>query len=712
MPVTMAPSSNEAHGLSDEDYLVLRAKQAFMVDPHAAKAWMLTAKTLYPNNFAVQFEAYNIVKTAKNVKEAAKCFETLLQQFQGDNKLWNEVESLTRALRSDISESEPSFLRAMFANLSTDAQQQLLQVTADRSKDTMEHCRLLMILLSRFPHAVSKHGPRLVDTLLSAEKHSHCQSPDNCYRKLLVCELVPLMGASPIPVELPVRQIYRLMHKMVEYYISCMLTQDSSEADPWEKIFQGFWSLGLMLNWELAKIFSQPWGRELYWQQIMNNHEHFHHPLDPESHEVRQHVYCTGIFFMRCLHEYISALQSGEHQLVLLEAFVLPPSEQETSEPLPKRRKGDDSLPLVTVDTPSSTNSGGCPSNSTTGVMNCSQSTSSNRDRPVFTSSVVAHLTTTIRCWSMINSNDAIQRGVTKLLQMVGVDQWLSAFHQDVKLYRGEVNELVTHLLQAENSEKTVQGQTPNTAPTMSSVVLNLRLSSAFFCLRQLPAAVDRALQIIGMLGSVPIGGNLSSNLLKQTYSQRHLHLLPLARTSVLQYCSHLILSALQASQHFVSQPPGGSATTTELDMCVGNMLVLLQLELGDTNQPMPGAIDLLTKLVSHIRSRSSFSYPIFTNYIVNADILEEIMHLATRQEGSVAFEITPPSSTQLTSQRRISTRGVDKGAKEDFKSAMRRQMARSDEPLEPLLIKFFTSEQDYVRRLLWPQTKTYTPRM
>lgn len=54
MPVTMVPSLNEAHTLSDEDYLVLRAKQAFMVDPHAAKAWMLTAKTLYPNNFAVQ----------------------------------------------------------------------------------------------------------------------------------------------------------------------------------------------------------------------------------------------------------------------------------------------------------------------------------------------------------------------------------------------------------------------------------------------------------------------------------------------------------------------------------------------------------------------------------------------------------------------------------------------------------------------------------
>ncbi|KAJ1524001.1 hypothetical protein ONE63_010545 [Megalurothrips usitatus] len=706
MPVTMVPALDEAQILSDEDYLVLRAKQAFMVDPHAAKAWMLTAKTLYPNNFAVQFEAYNIVKSAKNVREAAKCLETLLQQFQEDAELWNEVEALTRALRSDCPDPEPSFLRAVFAHLSTDAQQQLLQVTADRSKDTMEHCRLLMILLSRFPHAVVKHGPRLVDTLLSAEKHSHFQVANNCYRKLLVCELVPLMGASPVPVELPPRQLYRLMHKMIEYYLSCLTSQDPNEPDPWEKLFLGFRSLATMLNWDIASVFGQPWGREIYWQQILEKHEHLHPSLDPESHEVRQHSYCTGIFFLRCLHEYISSIHSGDHQLLLLESFVMPPSEREAAEPPSKRRKHDETVPLVTVDLVTATSTGNPPSNSSAGVPNSNPSTSSGRDRINSTTSVVTNLTATLRCWTMVNSKEPVQRGVTKLLQLLNVDKWLSLFHQDVQLYRGEVNELVNSLLQMDSPDN----QSSNAVPMNSTIVKNLRLASAFFYLRQLPAAVDRALQIVGMLSSLPSGGTLSPNLLKQTHAQRHLHLLSLSRTPVLQYCVHLILSTLQ--QHFVSQPPGGGATTTELDMCVGNMLVLIQLELGDAEQPMPGALELMSKLVSHIRTRPSFSYPIFTNYIINTDILEEIMHLAIRQENPVVFEIAPPSSTQLTSQRRISTRGVDKGAKEDFKSAMRRQIARSFEPLEPLLIKFLTSEQDYVRRLLWPQAKTYVPRM
>lgn len=40
--------------ISDEEYVIERAKNAFKNNPAAAKAWMITAKTLYPNNFGVQ----------------------------------------------------------------------------------------------------------------------------------------------------------------------------------------------------------------------------------------------------------------------------------------------------------------------------------------------------------------------------------------------------------------------------------------------------------------------------------------------------------------------------------------------------------------------------------------------------------------------------------------------------------------------------------
>lgn len=40
--------------LPDEDYVIQRAKLALKSDPLYAKAWMITAKCLYPDNFGVQ----------------------------------------------------------------------------------------------------------------------------------------------------------------------------------------------------------------------------------------------------------------------------------------------------------------------------------------------------------------------------------------------------------------------------------------------------------------------------------------------------------------------------------------------------------------------------------------------------------------------------------------------------------------------------------
>lgn len=40
--------------ISDEDYIIGRAREALKTCVYEAKAWMITAKTLYPDNFTVQ----------------------------------------------------------------------------------------------------------------------------------------------------------------------------------------------------------------------------------------------------------------------------------------------------------------------------------------------------------------------------------------------------------------------------------------------------------------------------------------------------------------------------------------------------------------------------------------------------------------------------------------------------------------------------------
>ena len=63
---------------TDEEYLILRSKKALeQGNISEAKTWMLTARSIFPHNFSIQFEAYMSEKKAGNVKECAKCFQVI-----------------------------------------------------------------------------------------------------------------------------------------------------------------------------------------------------------------------------------------------------------------------------------------------------------------------------------------------------------------------------------------------------------------------------------------------------------------------------------------------------------------------------------------------------------------------------------------------------------------------------------------------------------
>ena len=64
-PVVFA--SNQENQLSDEEYVIYRAKMSQKHDEYSAKAWMITAKTLFPRNFAVQ--VINILKVLRELKK-------------------------------------------------------------------------------------------------------------------------------------------------------------------------------------------------------------------------------------------------------------------------------------------------------------------------------------------------------------------------------------------------------------------------------------------------------------------------------------------------------------------------------------------------------------------------------------------------------------------------------------------------------------------
>ncbi|XP_021913688.1 integrator complex subunit 10 isoform X2 [Zootermopsis nevadensis] len=593
--------------------------------------------------------------------------------FQEEAEMWQEVQALTTSLRSDMAEPDADFLRDMFSQIPLEVQHQLLLMTAEHSEDTMEHCRLLLLLLRRFPQTVPQHGPRLVDTLMTAEKHSHYQNSVNCFRKLLVCDLLPLLGSNS--VDLPSKQLFRLLHKSIEFYLCYLMSpskaiQDLPELesrieDPWKNLFVIQEATGRKLGWELSAMFGHSWNKDLYWQKITQFHQACASVGDDHPNH-KQLLYCITTFFLYCLHEYVTTLDSGggEVPLVLVEAFCgesevvsasVSASTSGAGESKVKRRKAEitdessASTPLLTVARPANM-------------------------------VVVHNFLMAVRCRDLLHSSESLEREFTKLSQHLKLDSWLNGFLIDAALYKGRFDEAQNKIGNITALDTGING----------NLRRHLRLASTFYCQGLFARSLEHILQVItllpssSMLTSLPSTHQLTNVLLQPSQSNRHLHFLPLTRLQVLQYCIKLLVAALKHQCLSKLQP--------DSDLAIGHIITLLQFD-------WPLEEELMTQLMERIRQRGSFSYSLFQNYVVNVDVLEEFMYLSTEQGGGISLDVMP--SVQITSQRRISTRGTDKGVKEDFKLAMKRQVARSVEPLDNLIIKFLTSERDLLLQSL-----------
>lgn len=169
--------------------------------------------------------------------------------------------------------------------------------------------------------------------------------------------------------------------------------------------------------------------------------------------------------------------------------------------------------------------------------------------------------------------------------------------------------------------------------------------------------------------------GKLSNNL--TVPATRHLHYLALAELPILQYCCRLLLNGLKSKLNI---------STDTGDWATGNALVLMQID-------WPQEANLLPTISERIRMHEAFRYPLFTSYIICIDILEELTYLWTESGGGVSLDIAIGS--EVLQGRRITTRGADKGVREEVRQAMRRQAAREDvDPMNELIQRFIINEK------------------
>ncbi|XP_040151464.1 integrator complex subunit 10 [Anopheles arabiensis] len=616
--------------LSNEKYLIARAKES--TDPYKAKAWIIAAKTLFPNDFGVQFEAYEIEKNANNFEEAAKCLSYIVMTFHGAHQtptsLLNEISLMTNALRipEGCTTPEQEFYVKMFQYISYEVQHQILLLTAAHSNNNLDHCRLILLLLKRFPQAISTHAPRLLETLIQ-----NVAIPS--FKEMLFNEAIPLVyNRAP---ELAPKHVHRLMAVCFEYYLNQMLsdTEDRARtsADCWKKIFEILDFCGKMLKWEPFVLYKKSYSKDVYWQKIIHIYK-----LDPfQSTESKQILFCATIVFVLALQDYIgySKLRSKDGitdtDVILVEALKDMPPEV-------KRRAHEGAvleIPHILVNAPVSPDAPNC-------LLACQS------------------------CWQLLHSNDVMKADFAQLILCIPqLSGWVQKFLIDLYVCAGQHEETATLL----------QASTGNTAMSL----LENSVRQFALTLVQGPPTVHLFEQmgtVLKHLPHAPPGGHYLENVsLAQT--ARVLMLMPLTKRAILHYLVQTLIVLLKPK--LIEMECSSSL--------LGNMLVLSQL-----NWPHESTtVEIIFEL---IKTRRQFTYLHFTSYVIQAEIIEEFMHLWTHSPD-VKLELAMPQQSLATGARRIGTRGADKGVKEDFKLIIRQQVARSNDDIDELLLQFLQQQ-------------------
>ncbi|XP_041989266.1 integrator complex subunit 10 [Aricia agestis] len=565
----------------DEDYIISRAKEAQKHNIYAAKAWMLTAKTLYPSNFKIQFEAYMMEKQSGNVQEAAESFSSLVMSRQNLQNLLPEITAIANALKS----SEQSFLGQMFDNIAPDIQLIILKTSVENSDDTTEHCRLLVLLLKKFPQL---GVDSLVKTLINTDNFFY----DNRYARLLVVETIPLLTSLESP-----RLLQRLLVKAIDFYNSYIYDETENDIkDPWQKLYSVLDLLGRQLGWDSYLVnYSNILNKDSYFQKLL---------LLRNCEDCRQLLYCGVTFFLRSLYER-NYIETHKGNYILIEALSDPEM------PPTKRRKGEIEV---------------------TGIS-------------------AHHFQMAANCWELLHSNEVISREFMKLTSQLQVKPWLDGFIEELALYQGRYDEAAPKV--AVNN--------------LSACVLK---ASILFFQQNYTGCIENILAAIPLLPTVE--GSIEQDLIVGG-KHRHLHYLPMTKLAIMHYFCTLLIRILMT-------------TGNDTDTTIGHVLVLMQLG-------WPQEESIFLNIMESIKQKGVFHYNLFAAYIIHIDILEELSFIWN--EKNVALDILPNSQQHL-GQRRIGTRGADKGVKEDFKQAMKAQVARSNESMLNLIIQFITSERTF----------------
>ncbi|KAH0627062.1 hypothetical protein JD844_002433 [Phrynosoma platyrhinos] len=619
------------------------------------------------------YEMYSIERNAERTASAGRLLYDMFVNFPDQPVVWREISVITSALRNDSQDKQAQFLRGLFETLPGRIQCEMLLKATEQCFNTLERAEMLLLLLRRFPETVVQHGVGLGETLLEAESIEDQESPVNCFRKLFVCDVLPLIINNP-DVRLPANLLYMYLNKAAEFYINYVTrsaqtenqyqgTQDTSDlVSPSKRSSQKYIIEGLT---EKSSQITDPWER------------------------VFKILSIVGVRWPNA---------PNQVPLVLLEdvSNVYGDTDIERSKHIHKKRKlaegrektmsSDDEDPsgkgknrLITINAADLANS-----------IEVQESFRLARES-----------------WELLHSMESLDKEFTRICLSWKTDTWLwlRIFLTDMIIYQGQYKKAIASLhhlaaLQGSQPQQQIMGQ-----GSLENQRALIQLATCHFALGEYHLTCEKVLDLMCYM-VLPIQEVTKPQEEQPTLKSKfrkvsELKLWPCTSKAIMPYCLRLLLACFKLR----------AFTDSRDDMALGHVIVLLQ-------QEWPRGEHLFLKAINKICQQGNFQYENFFNYVTNIDMLEEFAYLRTQEGGKIHLELLPNQgmliktsspplgllqqefipvlqpSMQTADRHHTVTRGITKGVKEDFRLAMERQVSRCAENLMTVLHRFCINEK------------------
>uniref|UniRef100_A0A8C1PYV1 Integrator complex subunit 10 n=2 Tax=Cyprinus carpio TaxID=7962 RepID=A0A8C1PYV1_CYPCA len=683
----------------------------FLVKP---KAWLITARTLYPADFNIQYEMYSIERNAERTASAGRLLYDIFVNFPEQPVVWREIAVITAALRNDSQDKHAQFLKGVFETLPGPVQCKMLLKATEQCFNTLEKAEMLLLLLKRFPESVVQHGVSLGESLLEAETVENLDTPVNCFRKLFVCDVLPLILNNP-NMCLPVSLLYKYMHKAAEFYI-CYVTREPSAdgqiqgsqevgglkspgrgrsqryvidglsekssvvTEPWERLLEMVGVVGSLCDWQGEKA------NRSYSELLQRVSElcRYMSATDSEGFArcCAQIVTCCTLVLFHSAFHYVSAVQPSLFQghtslsscpWVLLEdlSSVYTDVEVERKHTHKKRKLADGREKTMSSDDEDMLAKG----RGRHIVVN-------KAEMPGW-AETVEHFRTARESWDLLHSHQSLETEFVKICSAWKTEMWMwfRIFLTDMIIYQGQYRKALSSLALM-SSLQLQQNQIQNSLSSSSSLETQraiIQQASCHYALGEYRMACEKLLEVVS--GLMPQNHEAVKSSEEQrkprgkTRKGNDLRLIPCTSKSILPFCLQLMLACFKLR----------AFTDNRDDLALGHVIVLLQYD-------WPQGENLFLKAVDKICQQGSFQYENFFNYVTNIDMLEEFAYLRTTEGGRVQLELLPNQGMLI--KHHTVTRGITKGVKEDFRLAMERQVSRCGENLLTVLHRFCINEK------------------